>query len=143
MSKQEVIEKNGKDSLSTSKQLEASKNSDSLKALTNGQPLIFAGRTTPGSTNWQPYPGGGGVFVDVETDLNIKATPIYIVSLGGRTNHSTTTGGDCVYPIDPNTNVPDAKGFRIHVMGSVHEPLTPALVNLYCWHINWIAIVNG
>jgi hypothetical protein len=122
---------------------EVLENSDSVDVQTEDRPLIFNGRTTPGATNWQANPGGA-IFVEVLTNLKTKLTPIYIVSLGGRTNHFATTGGDCVYPLDPLTNVPDAKGFKINLgwESGIHVPLTPALANNYCWHINWIAIVN-
>jgi|ERR1043166_1646376 hypothetical protein len=110
------------------------------------RPSIFAGRTSPGATNWKPVPGGG-IFVEVQTNLEIKATPIYIVSLGGHTNHWGTTGGDCVYPINSEHSMPDARGFRIYVrwegtMEKDHPALTPELANLYTWHINWLAVVN-
>lgn len=56
-------------------------------------------RTKPGATNWQQYPGGGGIFVDIDTSsANFSDRVVYITSLGGRTHHWATTGGSSVYP---------------------------------------------
>ena len=38
-------------------------------------------RTKPGATNWQQYPGGGGIFVDVDTSsANFSDSRVYHVS---------------------------------------------------------------
>ena len=97
---------------------------------------IASGRTTPGSTAWQQYPGGAGIFVDVNTTAaNLTGTPVYVTSLGGLSNHWATTGASSVYNAT-------ATGFRIYVRWANGNPLTPANANqaAWQWHINWIAM---
>jgi hypothetical protein len=67
-----------------------------------------SGRTKAGATDWRSYPGGNGIFVDVDTSwAGFSDKVVYITSLGGRTNHWATTGGSSVYPSPPlGSNTP-------------------------------------
>lgn len=95
---------------------------------------IGSGSTPSGSTNWQQYPGGAGVFVDVDTSAaGFKTTPVYLTSIGGSTSHWATTGATSIY-------FPKPTGFRIYVRWNDGAPLTPATANSYGWHINWMGI---
>jgi len=96
--------------------------------------LIARGSTPVGNTAWQQYPGGEGVFLDVDTSsAGFTTTPIYITSIGGTTHHWATTGATSIY-------TPTPTGFRVYVRYSTGGPLTPAIANQYGWHINWIAV---
>ena len=95
---------------------------------------IASGQTKPGSTAWQQYPNGAGVFVDVNTSTGkFSAIPAYITSIGGRTHHWATTGATSVY-------LATATGFRIYVKWSDGAALTPQTANSYEWHINWVGM---
>jgi len=93
------------------------------------------GRTTPGSTAWQPYDGGTtGIFVDVDTSsAGFSAAPLYFTSIGGDSSHWATTGATSIY-------LPTATGFRVYVRWADGRPITPAEANGYQWHINWSGI---
>jgi hypothetical protein len=97
--------------------------------------LIARGSTPVGNTAWQEY--SGGVFVDVDTSsAGFTTTPIYITSLGGRSDHWWTTGATSIY-------LPTPTGFRVYVRwstGGSLTPLTPEVANQLGWHINWIAV---
>ena len=99
-----------------------------------------SGRTKPGETDWRQYPGGGGIFVDVDTSwAEFSDRVVYITSLGGRTSHWATTGGSSVYPSPPLvSNTPSGKGFRIFIKWGDDRPLSPETANSFGWHINWI-----
>jgi hypothetical protein len=99
-------------------------------------PLIASGSTPVGKTAWQQYPGGEGVFVDVDASFGFRSTPIYITSLGGKLGHWGTTGATSIY--NPTTT-----GFRVYVRYATGGPLTPAIANQNEWHINWIATSGG
>ena len=46
-----------------------------------------SGSTTPGSTDWQPYPGNTGIYLDVDTSAGkFTTTPKYFTSLGGNSS---------------------------------------------------------
>lgn len=95
---------------------------------------IAKGSTPVGNTAWQQYPGGEGIFLDVNTSsAGFTTTPIYITSLGGSSHHWWTTGATSIY-------FPTPTGFRVYVRYSTGGSLTPAIANQYGWHINWIAI---
>jgi hypothetical protein len=95
---------------------------------------VARGSTPVGNTAWQQYPGGEGIYVDVDTSSDkFTTTPIYITSLGGKINHWWTTGATSIYDPTPT-------GFRVYVRYSTGGPLTPAMANQYGWHINWIAV---
>jgi hypothetical protein len=95
---------------------------------------IARGSTPLGKTAWQQYPGGEGIFVDIDTSsAKFTTTPMYITSLGGNTHHWWTTGATSIY-------FPTPTGFRVYVRYSTGGPLTPAIANEYGWHINWIAV---
>lgn len=95
---------------------------------------VATGSTPSGNTAWQQYPGGQGVFVDVNTSsARFTTTPIYITSIGGNTNHWSTTGATSIY-------LPTPTGFRVYVRYATGGSLTPAEANQYGWHINWIAV---
>jgi hypothetical protein len=96
--------------------------------------LIARGSTPVGNTAWQQYPGGEGIFVDVDTSsAGFTTTPIYITSLGGNRGHWGTTGATSIYEPTPT-------GFRVYVRWSTGGPLTPTDANDVEWHINWIAV---
>jgi hypothetical protein len=99
------------------------------------QPIQTARGSTPvGTTAWQQYPGGEGVYVDVDTSsAGFTTTPIYITSIGGTTSHWWTTGATSIY-------FPTPTGFRVYVRWATGGSLTPAMANQYEWHINWIAV---
>jgi hypothetical protein len=95
---------------------------------------IASGRTQPGSTAWQQYPNGAGVFVDINTTAaRLTGTPVYVTSIGGNSHHWATTGATSVY-------LATATGFRVFVRWSDGNPLTPDTANGFQWHINWIAM---
>lgn len=95
---------------------------------------IGSGSTPVGSTNWQQYTGGRGVYVDVDTSAaGFKTTPSYVTSIGGVTHHWATTGGSSVYSAT-------ATKFRIYVRWIDGAPLSPTTANQYKWHINWVGV---
>lgn len=95
---------------------------------------IASGKTPQGSTAWQQYPGGKGVFVDINTSsAGFTATPQYYTSIGGATSHWATTGATSIYNPTPT-------GFRVYVRWADASALTPAQANSYGWHINWLAV---
>ena len=95
---------------------------------------IASGSTTPGSTNWQPYAGNTGIYLDVDTSAGkFTTTPKYITSLGGNSSHWATTGATAIY-------TPSPTGFRVFVRWSNGSALTPAQANSFQWHINWLGI---
>lgn len=95
---------------------------------------IASGRTNPGATAWQQYPGGAGIFVDVNTTAaHLTGTPVYVTSIGGTSHHWATTGATSIYSAT-------ATGFRVYVRYADGGPLTPAVANGFQWHINWIAM---
>lgn len=105
-----------------------------------GTTKIAAGSTTPGATNWQPYPGRpdpgieNGIYVDVDTSgANFTSTPKYVTSIGGDGFHWETTGGSAIYS-------PTPRGFRVYVRFSTNRTLSPAFANQNKLHINWIGI---
>jgi hypothetical protein len=102
-----------------------------------GSPMsikIAAGSTTPGSTNWQPYSGNSGVYLDVDTKAgNFTTTPKYFTSIGGNSSHWATTGVTSIYSPSPT-------GFRVYVRWSDGSTLTPAQANSFQWHVNWLGV---
>jgi len=95
---------------------------------------IGSGSTTPGSTNWQPYSGTAGIYLDVDTSAaKFTKTPRYIATIGGNSSHWTTTGISSIYNATPN-------GFRVYLRWSDGSALTPAQANSFQWHVNWIGI---
>lgn len=98
---------------------------------------VASGRTTPGSTNWQPYTGAGGIpgaFVDVDTTSGgFTKAPVYITSLGGTTDHWAAIGATSIY-------VPTPTGFRVYVRWVNGAALSPSVANQSQWHINWIGM---
>ena len=95
---------------------------------------IASGSTTPGSTNWQPYSGTAGIYLDVDTSTGkFTTTPKYITSLGGSSSHWSTTGVNSIY-------TPTPAGFRVYVRWSNGTALTPAQANSFQWHVNWVGI---
>jgi hypothetical protein len=95
---------------------------------------IASGSTTPGSTNWQPYSGNTGIYLDVDTSAGkFSTTPKYITSLGGNSSHWATTGVTSVY-------TPSPTGFRVYVRWSNGSALTPAQANSFQWHVNWLGV---
>jgi hypothetical protein len=95
---------------------------------------ICSGSTTPGSTNWQPYSGNTGVYLDIDTSAGkFTTTPKYFTSLGGNLSHWATTGATSIYDATPT-------GFRVYVRWSNGSALTPAQANSFQWHVNWLAV---
>lgn len=95
---------------------------------------IASGRTPPDSTQWQQYPGGAGVFVDVDTSsAKFSGVPVYITSIGGNATHWATTGATSIY-------FPSTRGFRVFIRWSDGGTLNPATAHGYRWHINWIGM---
>jgi hypothetical protein len=95
---------------------------------------IASGSTTPGSTNWQPYSGDTGVYLDVDTSTGkFTTTPKYFTSIGGNSSHWATTGVTSLY-------APSPTGFRVYVRWSDGSALTPAQANSFQWHVNWLGI---
>jgi phage baseplate assembly protein gpV len=93
-----------------------------------------SGSTTPGSTNWQPYPGNTGIYLDVDTSAGkFTTTPKYFTSLGGNSSHWATTGVTSIY-------TPSPTGFRVYVRWSDGSALTPAQANSLQWHVNWLGV---
>jgi hypothetical protein len=100
---------------------------------------LGTGRTTPGSTAWQPYNAGTtGIYVDVSTTAaGFSGTPVYLTSIGGTSGHWATTGATSIYP---TPGVPMNQGFRIYVRWADGSSLTPAQANSWSWHISWAGI---
>lgn len=108
---------------------------------------IYAGSTTPGATNWQPYSNDAappnleaGIYVDVDTrEAGFTSTPKYVVSLGGINYHWRVTGASSVYNATSNS-------FRVYIrfsetdIVSLYPSLTPGFANDRQFHINWIAV---
>ena len=95
---------------------------------------ICSGSTTPGSTNWQPYGGNTGIYLDVDTSVGkFTSTPRYFTTIGGNSSHWATTGATSIYNATPT-------GFRVYVRWSDGSALTPAQANSFQWHINWLAV---
>jgi hypothetical protein len=93
-----------------------------------------SGSTTPGSTNWQPYPGNTGIYLDVDTSAGkFTTTPKYFTSLGGDSSHWATTGVTSIY-------TPSPTGFRVYVRWSDGSALTPAQANSLQWHVSWLGV---
>jgi hypothetical protein len=93
-----------------------------------------SGSTTPGSTNWQPYPGNTGIYLDVDTSVGkFTTTPKYFTSLGGNSSHWATTGVTSIY-------TPSPTGFRVYVRWSDGSALTPAQANSLQWHVSWLGV---
>ena len=61
-----------------------------------------------------------------------KAAPVLTTSLGGTTQHWTSTGGSEPYSIT-------ATSFIIFIRSA---DVTPANANERNWHVNWIAVGN-
>lgn len=94
---------------------------------------IGSGRTTPGSTAWVAY-GTTGIYLDVSTaGQHFASTPTYLTSIGGTTNHWSTTGATSIYLATPT-------GFRVYVRYIDGGAITPAQANAMQWHINWIGM---
>jgi hypothetical protein len=92
-----------------------------------------SGSTTPGSTNWQPYPGNT-IYLDVDTSAGkFTTTPKYFTSLGGDSSHWATTGVTSIY-------TPSPTGFRVYVRWSDGSVLTPAQANSLQWHVSWLGV---
>ncbi len=92
---------------------------------------LATGSTPAGSTNWVKY-SANGIYVDVDTSsAGFSSTPQYITSLGGNSNHWTTTGASSIYNAA-------ASGFRIYIYKAGVD-LTPEYANERNWHINWAA----
>ena len=85
---------------------------------------IASGSTPPGSTAWQQYHNGAGVFT---------AIPLYLTSLGGESHHWATTGATSIYFATPTK-------FTVFVRWANGAPLTPAQANGLQWRINWLGI---
>ena len=95
---------------------------------------IAFGSTTPGSTNWQPYSGNTGIYVDVDTSAGkFATTPTYMTSIGGNSSHWATTGVTSIY-------TPSPTGFRVYVRWSDGSALTPAQANSFQWQVNWLGV---
>ena len=95
---------------------------------------IASGRTEPGCTKWVQYPGGKGIYVDVDAGAaRFTGTPVYTASIGGNSSHWSTTGATSIY-------LASATGFRVYVRWVDYSPLTPAQANRLQWHINWIGM---
>jgi hypothetical protein len=95
---------------------------------------ISCGNTTPGSTNWQPYSGNTGVYLDIDTSTGkFTTTPRYFTTMGGNSSHWATTGVTSIYNAAPT-------GFRVYVRWSDGSSLTPAQANSLRWHINWLGV---
>jgi len=92
---------------------------------------IEAGQSSP--SDWQVY-SANGIMVDVNTSAaGFTATPRYITTLHGMSNHWTTAGGTSVY-------VPTPTGFRIYVKWVDSSALVPATAQNLGWYIQWIGI---
>lgn len=97
---------------------------------------IEAGSTTPGATNWKPYVGTFGIYLDVDTSAaGFTSTPIYITSLGGASYHWMTTGATSIYNATPT-------GFRVYLRPTYSDgrKINPNFANEKLWHIQWIGM---
>ena len=93
-----------------------------------------SGTTVPGATNWQPYGNNTGIYLDIDTSgCGFTSIPRYFTTIGGRSNHWSTTGATSIYNATPTK-------FRVYVRFSNGAALTPAYANARMWHINWLAV---
>jgi hypothetical protein len=96
-----------------------------------------SGSTEPGATNWKPYGNNTGIYLDVDTSAcGFTSTPKYFTTIGGRSNHWSTTGATSIYLATPTS-------FRVYVRFSNGATLTPAYAHARGWHINWFGIEEG
>lgn len=94
---------------------------------------IASGVTSPG-LGWQQYPGGAGIFIDINTSSGkFATTPAYVTSLNGNSSHWATTGGTSVYSPTPT-------GFRVYLRWANGAPLTPGDAASNGWHLKWIGM---
>jgi secreted trypsin-like serine protease len=90
------------------------------------------GRTSPDTTPWIAYEGGGGIYADVDTSAcGETRTPTYLTSLGGTSRHWATTGVTSIYSPTPT-------GFRVYIRTT--ETVADARRNK--WHVNWKVLRN-
>jgi hypothetical protein len=83
---------------------------------------LQSGSTVPGTTPRKQY-GKSGIYVDVDTSgAGFRVTPPYFTSLGGNSNHWSTSGSNAVYNATPN-------GFRIYLRWPVVRSLGAGLLN--------------
>ena len=101
---------------------------------------IVSGRTPPGQ-GWQQYPGGGGIWMEVDTtSAGFTQPPTYVTSIGGNSEHWSTTGGSSVYPPTGTLGGDLKRGFRIFLRWAGGGPLDPQRASNNRWHINWIGM---
>jgi hypothetical protein len=97
------------------------------------QPALCTGQTPSGATQWQQY-SADGIFLDVSTaGCGFSSTPVYFTSMGGWSNHWTSTGATSLYSATPT-------GFRVYIFS---PGMTPSLANQNGWNINWQASLNN
>jgi hypothetical protein len=98
---------------------------------------VFAGRTTPGATDWQQYTTSPFASATVHVDTSaaqFSSIPVYVISIGGDHNMFLTTGGCGVYNATPT-------GFDVYLKFSDGSSLVAANINSYNkWHVNWIGM---
>ncbi|MEU5090382.1 hypothetical protein [Streptomyces sp. NPDC021356] len=100
--------------------------------------VIGSGSTTPGQ-NWQPTPGGQGIYIDVNTSQAqfnpAFGTPAYTISLGGQGTMWDSSGSSAVYN-------PTLTGFRVYLrdMDRSNPTVTVAQAQQHGFHINWIGV---
>lgn len=98
--------------------------------------LIGSGHTPAGATNWQPYPDGNGIFVDVDTSAaQFPSTPAYSTALACDTSAWATTGANVIY-------WPKPTGFRVYVRLDNGGLITVAQANAWKWHIHWTGFLQ-
>ena len=94
---------------------------------------IRGGSTKPGATEWKYYKGTtpGAITVDVDTsEAKFTTTPIYTISITGRSHHWLALGTASVYK-------PSKTGFSVYLK---QDNLTPKFVNDKEWAVAWQAI---
>jgi len=107
---------------------------------TTAQPTtrLCTGSTDTKSTNWLDYAASSIKSIHTAVDTShcgFKNTPIYVTSLGGASNHWTTTGASSIYS-------PTSSGFHTYVR-KVGLGITPAYAQQRNWHVNWVAAGVG
>ena len=106
-------------------------------------PSVMIARGNTAGANapvWQQYPGGSGVFIDVDTSyagFPPDSVPTYTTALLGTTGHWDTAGATSLYEL-PTT--PWSRGFRVYVKRPDGRPLSPQEARDSGWFICWVGI---
>jgi hypothetical protein len=93
---------------------------------------VARGSTDTAGAGWQQYPGGAGIYIDVDTSfVGFPLPPVYSTILRGTSLHWDTTGASSIYNASRT-------GFRVYVRHPDGRALTPQIARNHGWYIGWI-----